>query len=215
MGYLLKYVKLENELPNEALNLTDIINKVENIPDNKSYQSLSSATHTSHPYTKKTVPDLDEFKGTDEDSFGWLEDTLTKLGTAGLARYLSDTRLVTQNPDLMESVFYALRRATMNGLTKHVSEDLITKKVYDPVQLWSNIKNYYDVNVNKANVILYEIKRLLSLELNSSVQASKFISDFKECLNCLQKVKATIANNNETLRALLLLAIQDQNFDPV
>ena len=103
----------------------------------------------------------------------------------------------------------------MNGLAKHVSEDLITKKVYDPVQLWSNIKIYYNVNVNKANVILYKIKRLLSLELNSSVQASKFISDFKECLNHLQKVKATIANNNKTLRALFLLAIQDQNFDPV
>mgnify|MGYP003321225643 FL=1 len=140
---------------------------------------------------------------------------MTKLGTAGLARYLSDTTLVTQNPDLAESVFYALRRATMNGLAKHVSEDLITKKVYDPVQLWPNIKNYYDVNVNKANVISYKIKRLLSLELNSSVQEPKLISDFKECLNCLRKVKATIANNNETLCALLLLAIQDQNFDPV
>ena len=70
MGYLLKYVKLENELPNEALNLTDIISKVENIPDNRSYQPINSTTHTSHQYTKKTVPDLDEFKGTNQDSFG-------------------------------------------------------------------------------------------------------------------------------------------------
>ena len=45
--------------------------------------------------------------------------------------------------------------------------------------------------------------------------ASKFISDYKDCLTRLRKVKAKIANDNETLRALLLLAIQDPNFDTV
>ena len=56
---------------------------------------------------------------------------------------------------------------------------------------------------------------MLNLELTSSIQATKFISDFKDCLTRLRKVKAKLANDNETLRALLLLAIQDQNFDPV
>ena len=45
--------------------------------------------------------------------------------------------------------------------------------------------------------------------------ATIFISDYKDCLTRLRKVKAKIAGDNETLRALLLLAIQDPNFDTV
>lgn len=88
-----------------------------------------------------------------------MEATLTKLGTTtGLARYLMDSALVTKNPDLAENVLYALRRAIMASLAKHVSKYLMNLKIYNPVNLWANIEKYYDVNVNKANVMLYEIK---------------------------------------------------------
>jgi len=103
----------------------------------------------------------------------------------------------------------------MSGLAKHVSEDLINKGNCNPIDLLKNIERYYDCNVNKTNVILYEIKHLLTLELTTSVQATKFISDFRESLQRLGKVKAKIAEDNDTLRAFLLLAIQDQTFDTV
>ena len=61
-----------------------------------------------------------------------MEDTLTKLGTAGLARYLTEPSIVASNPKVAESVFYVLWNATMSGLAKHVSEDLISKKIYSP-----------------------------------------------------------------------------------
>ena len=215
MGYLLKYVKMTPLQPSASLAMAEIIKIVDDVGSVFSSQTPNTITVPSQQPARKTVPELDTFKGTDEDSFGWMEDTLTKLGTAGLARYLTDSALVAKNPDLAESVFYALRRATMNGLAKHVSEDLMNLKIYNPIDLWSNIEKYYDVNVNKANVILYEIKRLLALELNTSMTATKFISDYKDCLTRLRKVKAKIANDNETLRALLLLAIQDPNFDTV
>ena len=215
MGYLLKYVKMTPFEPSSSLPMADIIKIVDDVGSIASPQTPNTITVPNHQPVRKIVPELDTFKGTDEDSFGWMEDTLTKLGTAGLARYLTDPALAVKNPDLAESVFYALRRATMNGLAKHVSEDLINQKIYNPTNLWSNIEKYYDVNVNKANVILYEIKRLLALELNTSMTATKFISDYKDCLTRLRKVKAKIAVDNETLRALLLLAIQDPNFDTV
>ena len=215
MGYLMKYVKMTPLQPSASLAMAEIIKIVDDVGSVYSSHTPNTITVPSQQPARKNVPELDTFKGTDEDSFGWMEDTLTKLGTAGLARYLTDSAVVAKNPDLAESVFYALRRATMNGLAKHVSEDLINLQIFNPIDLWSNIEKYYDVNVNKANVILYEIKRLLALELNTSMTATKFISDYKDCLTRLRKVKAKIANDNETLRALLLLAIQDPNFDTV
>lgn len=82
-------------------------------------------------------------------------------------------------------------------------------KIYNPIDLRANVEKYYDVNLyKKASFILYEVKRLLTLELYTSMTATKFISDYKDCLTCLRKVKAKIANDNKTLSALLLLSIQ-------
>lgn len=159
MGYLLQYSKTNTVVPDEPLNMLDVIKEVVN---------PGSLIHPPKPVVspeqiQKTVPELDTFKGTDEDSFGWMEDTLTKLGTVGLARYLSNRTTVLSNLKIAESVFYALRQATMAGVAKHVSEDLIQKGNCNPVDLWNDIERYYDCNVNKANVILFEIKRLLAL----------------------------------------------------
>lgn len=198
---------------NTNLIMTDIIKIVDTVNTSNSSQTPSMITVPSQQPSRKTVPELESLKGTDEDSFRWMKDTLTKLGTAGLARYLIDSALVVNNPDLAESFFYAPMIATMAGLAKHVSKDLMNQKIYDPVYLWANTENYYDVNVNKANVILYEIERLLALELNTSMAATEFINDYKDCLQRLRNVKGKIATDNETLRALLFLAIQDSNFD--
>ena len=44
---------------------------------------------------------------------------------------------------------------------------------------------------------------------------TKFISDFNECLLWLKKNKAGLASDTDTLRALLLVAIQDDQFELV
>ena len=81
------------------------------------------------------------------------------------------------------------------------------------LELWKNIKQWYDTSVNHANVVLFEVKRLLSLCLNADVVPTKFIADFNKCLLWLKKNKAGLATDTDTLWALLLAAIQDDQFE--
>ena len=64
-------------------------------------------------------------------------------------------------------------------------------------------------------MVLLEVKQLLSLQLDADIVPTKFISDFNECLLWLKKNKAGLASDTETLQALLLVAIQDDQFEPV
>ncbi len=74
---------------------------------------------------------------------------------------------------------------------------------------------YYDTALNRANVVLFDIRRLLSIRLDSDTTASKFISDFRNCLQRLRKNNARLSEDTDTLRALLLVAIQDDDFEMV
>jgi hypothetical protein len=69
--------------------------------------------------------------------------------------------------------------------------------------------------LNRANVVLIDIRRLLSLRLTPDTTATKFISDFRVCLQRLRKNNARISDDTDTLLALLLVAIQDDNFEIV
>jgi hypothetical protein len=44
---------------------------------------------------------------------------------------------------------------------------------------------------------------------------TSFIDNFKECLLCLQKHNAELAEDTDTLHALLLVAIQDDQFEMI
>jgi hypothetical protein len=61
----------------------------------------------------------------------------------------------------------------------------------------------------------FEVKKLLNLRLDPDVAPTSFIADFKECLLRLDKNKAKISEDTDTLRALLLVAIQDDQFEMV
>ena len=54
-----------------------------------------------------------------------------------------------------------------------------------------------------------------SLHLDADIMPTKFIADFNECLLWLKKNKAGLAMDMDTLRALLLVAIQDEQFELV
>ncbi len=62
-------------------------------------------------------------------------------------------------------------------------------------------------------MVLFDIRRLLNIRLNPDNTATKFLSDFRDCLQRLRKNNARISDDTDTLRALLLVAIQDDDFD--
>jgi hypothetical protein len=57
------------------------------------------------------------------------------------------------------------------------------------------------------------LRRLLNLWLDPDVTPTSFIANLKECLLHLQKHNAKLAENTDTLHALLLVAIQDNQFE--
>ena len=64
-------------------------------------------------------------------------------------------------------------------------------------------------------MVLSEVKKLLSLRLDPDAVLTKFIVDFNECLLWLKKNKAGLMTDTDTLQALLLITIQDDQFEPV
>jgi hypothetical protein len=59
------------------------------------------------------------------------------------------------------------------------------------------------------------VKHLLNLRLDLDVTPTSFIANFKECLLCFQKHNAKLAEDMDTLHALLLVAIQDDQFEMI
>ena len=164
---------------------------------------------------KKTVPTIDTFSGLDEDFFAWKDKSVNTLGRSGLTNYLSDATLYVKNKELAESVFYTIREALTGGVASSHAETLVDRDTLNPTILWSNLLKYYDTDLNRANVVLFEIKRLLVLSLNIDNTPVQFISDFRECLQRLRKSNAKVADDTDTLRALLLVAIQDDSYDSI
>ena len=128
------------------------------------------------------------------------------LGKAGLIHFTIDPT-VTKHPELATSVFYALRAALQNRMASNFATALNDDNKCNPLELWKNIKQWYDTSVNRAKVVLFEVKKLLSLCLNPDIVPTKYIADFNECILQLKKNKAGLAMDTDTLRALLLVAI--------
>jgi len=177
--------------------------------------SLPTSTSPSDSFAKKTVPDLSSFTGAAEDFFRWKEDTQNTLGQAGLRSFLTDATIQSTHKIVAESVFYALKKALTGGNAKHKATALADKDQFSPSVLWSELITHYDTPLNRANAILYEIRRIFNLRLDASTQPDKFLEEFTNCLNRLTKNKAQLASDKDTLRALLLMAIQDREFDNV
>ena len=112
---------------------------------------------------KKTVPDLKEFTRKDEDYYSWHDSAVNDLGKVGLICFLNDTLIITKSPELATSVFYALWAALQNGMAANFAPALYDGNNYNPLELWTNIEQWYDTLVDCANVVLFEVKRLLSL----------------------------------------------------
>ncbi|KAI2499912.1 hypothetical protein MHU86_14582 [Fragilaria crotonensis] len=216
LGYIVDYARI-GELT-ESTTMTQILSTVTSLHHSKpstSSNASSPARRSVQIFDKKAVPTLDKFSGHDEDYFAWRESTINILGTAGFGRFLDETTWTDKYPEVSESVFYALRGAVHGGQAQSIAQSMLDDKQLDPVVLWSGLESYYNTALNRANVVLFDIRRLLNLRLTPDNTATKFISDVRDCLQRLRKNNAQLADDTATLRALLLVAIQDDDFEIV
>ena len=159
---------------------------------------LASPSCMSLHQDKKTIPDLKEFTGKDEDYFSWQDSTVNDLGKVGLIHFTHDPNTITKSPELATTVFYALWAALQNGMASNFATTLYDDNKCNPLELWMNIKQWYDTSVNHANMVLFEVKRLLSLCLDADIMPTKFIVDSNKCLLQLKKNKAGLATDTDT-----------------
>jgi hypothetical protein len=215
LGYIVDYAHIGILTP--TLTMNEIVSSV-----TASKRRVSSEGSAASPtrravqvFDKKAVPTLDKFSGHDEDYFTWKEATVNILGTAGFGRFLDDKSMSGKHPEVAESVFYALRGAVHGGKAQSIVQGMLDDKRLDPTALWIGLEAYYDTALNRANVVLFDIRRLLNIRLDPDTPATKFLSDFRNCLQRLRKNNARISDDTDTLRALLLVAIQDDDFEIV
>ena len=216
LGYVVDYARFGTLTP--ATTMNDIVSAVmsskqrataSNVPSSPARRGVQEV------FDKKAVPTLDKFTGRDEDYFAWKESTINMLGTAGFGRFLTDDQMPVKHSAVGESVFYALRGAVHGGQAQSIAQGMLDETRLDPVSLWGALEEYYDTALNRANVVLFDIRRLLSIRLDPDTTATKFISDFRDCLQRLRKNNARLSEDTDTLRALLLVAIQDDDFEMV
>lgn len=161
------------------------------------------------------IPKLPTFSGKDEDYFVWRGDVLNTLGRFSLDQHVSDKAYVDQHKSVARGVFFALKQALDGGTAKPSVEALFNRGKFCPATLAANMDKTYDTHLNRANVNLYQIKRLFGLRLDLDTEPSTFISSFRDSLEQLSKARAQLPKDEETLRALLLIAIQDDDFESV
>ena len=116
-----------------------------------------------------------------------------------------------KHPDVAESVFYAIGGAVHGGQAQSIAQGMLDDTRLDPTTLWFALESYYNTALNQANVVLFDIRRLVNITLDPDNTATKFISKYCECLQWLRKNNARPADDNDTLRALLLVAIAQAN----
>jgi hypothetical protein len=164
---------------------------------------------------KKILPTLEKFSGNDEGFYAFQNSTMNQLGQAGLARYLTDANVMSSNKEVAKAVLYAICFFLQGGDARSLATALYDTSTLNPFRLWSDIVAYYDTDINRANIILFDVKHLLNFRFDPDVTPTSFIANIKECLLGLQKHNAKLAEDMDTLHALLLFAIQDDQFETI
>ena len=171
LGFLVEYVQLGRDV-DPTTSIWSVICAVDVYranPHRSDPCMLVSPPRMSLHQEKKTVPGLKEFTGKDEDYFSWRDSTVNDLGKAGHIHFTHGCSTVTKHPEMAMSIFYALWAALQNGTASNFATALYDDNQCNPLDLWWNIEQWYDTSVNHANVVLFEVKRLLSLCLDPDV----------------------------------------------
>lgn len=211
-SYLIRYAKLEKPL-DSTISIHDIRKTVDS---NQHPKTITTATSSNPPPTKPTlkieIPDIPEWDGDLAAFFPWKERAMDTLGQAGVLKYVVDANAVQSDPDIAQAVFFALRKALSKGTAQTSATQLIHQGKQDPLELWNKVTDKFETPANKAGFLLKAIKNLIDIRLDVTSSASKFISDFQEILFKLKSYGAGITKDEPTLRAILLRAIQDDDY---
>ena len=140
-----------------------VVDEYSAAPHSSGPRQPGSPSHAGLQQVKKTVPDLKEFTRKAEVYYSWHDSAVNDLGKVGLIHFLNDTLIIAKSPELATSVFDTLRAALHNGTVANFATALYNDNNYNLLELWINIKQWYDTLVNCANVVLFEVKQLLSL----------------------------------------------------
>ena len=127
---------------------------------------------------------LEKFNGHDEDYFDWKESTINMLGTAGFSQFSdSDPVVVNRYHEVLAvSIFYSLQGAVPGGQARSFAEQMLDYKNLDPSIVWLVLETYYNTALNRVNMVLFDTRRVFHLCLAPDKTASKFISDYRDCL---------------------------------
>lgn len=213
LGYIVEYSKFSKFLEQKT-DLGSIVALV----DSKRKELVAPRSVTFDPSTsdsKKTMPTLPEFSGLGEEYFKWRDTVKNLLGQYMLLLAIEDKDYYVSNKQVSASVFFGLRTALQKGHAREHAQRMDHAGDYDAYKLWHALATYYDTHMEKANATLLEVQKLLQLRLDASMTATQFIADFQGCITNLNHKKAKLAKDNDTLRALLLVAIQDDAYDTI
>ena len=186
-----------------GMTLDDIMSHLTAFRRKASYSSAAGHTPVNSPSRKKEVhiydikgiPTLEKFSGLDEDFFVWKAKTEDQMGVTGYSSFLTDVTLPGSHVGVSEGVFHSLRGALREGQAHYMAQALVDEANQNPVTLWAQLDAYYDTTLNRANVVLFDVRRLLNFRLTTDVTASKFITDFRVCLQRLRANKAKLAED--------------------
>ena len=137
----------------ETTQMRDIVSVVDGA-GKADHSTTSTATTTTSDSSgqKTTVPQLEKFTELDEDYYTWRDCVFNDLGCTGLGRYILTDDARKLYTGLSESVFYALRSALSGGIADNHAQTMYDYGVVNPRQLWIVLTEYYDTNLNWANI---------------------------------------------------------------
>ena len=212
IGFIVEFAR--HGMITDSITMRDIITTVDSSSADTASSTIASST-TAGETQKKTVPTLESFTGYDEHYYTWRDSVINDLGSSGLGKFVIDDDAHLLYEELPISVLYALRKVLADVLANTEANKLFDAGDFNPRKLWIELVDYYDTEVNRANINVFEIRKLLSLTLDESSTPLKFVSEMRACLLRLKRNKAQLHKDNDTLRAFLLVAIQDVDFDKI
>lgn len=212
LSFIVRFAKLAQPLDDTHTihDIRQLVDAVKQPPT--AHHTPTGSTPTSKSALKIEIPDVPEWDGDVANFFSWKERAMDTLGQAGILKYVVDASAVTQEPDIAQAVFFALRKALSKGTAQTSATQLLQQGKQDPMELWKRVTDKFETPANKAGFLLKAIKNLIDVRLDSANTASQFISDFQDILFKLMSYGAGIVKDEPTLRAILLRAIQDDDY---
>ena len=138
LGFLMEYMRLGRNIePTTSIrSVSCAVDAYRANPHKSDPRPPASSPRVSLHQEKKTIPNLKEFTGKDEDYFSRCDSAVNDLRKVGLIRFTTDPLTVTKHPKMATSIFYALRAALQNGMASNFATALYNDNKCNPLELW-------------------------------------------------------------------------------